>query len=163
MSKPKKSSRFIYRLKSVLKFREIREKQEQEKFDEAKRKLEEEKVKEKELKETQNQEYQSLRDKLGGHEPFNFQDIQLRERHLEVLKEKVVEQERVTKEAEEKKEDQRDELVKAVKDKKIIERDQEKRKLEWRELMKKEEMKFLDEIASTGFFRKKKDDELRES
>ena len=159
MSKPKKSSKFIYRLKSVLKYREIREKQEQEKFDEAKRKLAEEEKREAELKRLEEAEYVTLRDKLSGHEVFNFQDIQLRERHLEVTKQKLTDQTKVREEAEEKKEEQREELVKSVKDKKIIERDQEKKKLEWRELMKKEEMKFLDEIASTGFFRQQKEAE----
>ena len=42
-------------------------------------------------------------------------------------------------------------IGKAMKDKKILEEDKEKKPDMWKKLMKKEEMKFLDEIASIGF------------
>ncbi|MEK9727733.1 MAG: flagellar FliJ family protein, partial [Candidatus Margulisiibacteriota bacterium] len=75
----------------------------------------------------------------------------MRKAHLEQLKHEIVEQVDVREKAEEEKDQQREALVQAMKDKKILEEDKEKKRDMWKKIMKKEEMKFLDEIASIGF------------
>ncbi|MBT5856304.1 hypothetical protein HOH87_06710 [bacterium] len=154
---PKKSKRFLYNLKSVLKYREIRETQEQDKFNAAERKFIEEKKKEDELKNQQSSEYTELRGRMSEGATIDFQQVQMRRAHLDILKDKVVEQEKVRVDAETAKEDQREELVKAVKDKKILEKDKEKKRESWKEVMKKEDVKFMDEISSIGFLRKRRE------
>ena len=59
MSKPKKSKRFIYNLKTVLKVREIKERQEKDKFHEAEKKVQEEKDKLLELQTIESAMYQT--------------------------------------------------------------------------------------------------------
>lgn len=155
MAKPKKSKRFNYNLGSVLKVREIREKQEQEKFLQAEKHFFEEEKKEKEIKEFQQQKYTELRDIINpGSKISNFQEVLMRKSHLEIVKEQVVEQQHLKEEAERLKEEQRQRLIKAVRDKKVMEKDKEKKKDGWRKLMDKEDGKFLDEIATIGFARK---------
>ncbi|MFC1617524.1 flagellar export protein FliJ [Candidatus Margulisiibacteriota bacterium] len=158
MTKPKKGNRFKYNLAAVLKVREIRETQEQEKFKQAEKKYLEEEKKEKEIKDFQQEKYSELRKTISpGSTISNFQEVLMRKSHLEILKDKVIEQERVKEEAEEIKEDQRDQLIKAVKDKKIMEKDQERKKGQWKKLMDKEHGKFLDEIAGIGHERKRRE------
>ena len=151
--KPKKSKRFRYNLKSVLKYRYICEEKEKEKFAEAEKKYKEELRKEEELK---NQEIAEraglvLQIKEGL---IDFQQVNMRKAHLETLKVKIIEQIKVREEAEEAKELQREALVQAMKETKILEEDKKKKKEAWKELMKKEEIKFLDEISTIGFVRK---------
>ena len=153
--KPKKSKRFDYNLQAVLKYREIKEKQEQEKFSKAEQKFKEEKKKEEEIKEFQKEKYHELREELSDGE-IDFHQVQVRKGHLEVLKEDVIEQERLRNEAEQKKDDQREVLVQSVKEKKVLEKDKEKKKDKWRVFMNKEEGKFLDDVGGIGNERKRR-------
>jgi flagellar protein FliJ len=158
MSTPKKSKRFNYNLESVLKVRDIREKQEQEKFLAAEQKFMEEERKEEEIKSFQNQKYRELRTLMEpGAKISDFQEVLMRNSHLDIVKTQVEEQERAKKEAEKLKEAQRETLIKAVKDRKIMEKDKENKKESWRKVMDKEQGKFLDDIATIGFSRKKRD------
>jgi len=158
MAKPKKSKRFNYNLESVLRVREIHEKQEQEKFLEATKRFEDEEKKEHEIKDFQSKKYHELRTIMdAGSKISDFQQILMRKTHLDIVKEQVDEQTRVKDEAERLKEDQRLNLVKAVVQKKIIDKDKSKKKEVWRKLMDKEQGKFLDEIATIGFVRKQRE------
>jgi len=153
MKKPKKSKRFLYNLQTLLKVKDIRERQEQDKFNEATKQLLEEEKKEKEIKEYQAQKYEELRDLMSGQIP-NLQTITNRQFHLETLKTKVEEQIQKRIQAEEAKEAQRQILVQASREKKVIEKDKEKKKISWKKLMDKEDSKFLDDISSIRFDRK---------
>lgn len=155
MSKPRKSKRYVYNLQSVLKVRTIREKQEQDKFTTAIRKVEEEKQKEQELFDQQAAAYLKLRELMSG-VMTNLNEITLRKHHLEILKQKIIEQQEAVKVAEEKKEEQRLVLVKSTMEKKIIEKDKDKKKIAWKKLMDKEDNKFLDDISSIGFEMKRR-------
>jgi flagellar export protein FliJ len=158
MAKPKKSKQFLYRLQAVLKVREIREEQEKEKLREAERKLVEEKKKEEEIKDFQNEKYSELREIMTGEQGnTDLQELMLRRAHLEVVKEQVIQQEKVREDAEQKKEEQRESVVEAVKDKKIMETDKENKRVEWKKMMDKEESKFLDDISSVAYSKKKKE------
>ena len=150
---PEKSNKFKYNLQNVLQFRELRETQEQEKFVKAQQEFQSEKQKEDELKDFQNQKYTELHNEMASGQ-IDFQQIFMRRSHLDIVKEQVIEQEKVREDAEEKKDHQREELVKAVKDKEILEKDKEKKRDQWKDLMKKEENKFLDEISAIGFVKK---------
>ena len=159
MAKPKKSSKFKYQLETLLKVRDIREKQAKDKFSEALKKLEEEKQKEEQIKNFQNQKYFELREIMSGGTQGQLTDIRqvmARKAHLEVVAEQVIEQEKQRKDAEEKKEDERKKVEKAVKDRRIIEINKEKKRIEWRKLMNKEESKFMDEISSIAFVKKER-------
>jgi len=127
MSKPKKSKRFNYQLESVLKVRNIREKQEQEKFMLAERKFLEEQKKEEEIKTFQDQKYKELRQEMSSGD-INFQHVLMRKSHLEILKEDVKKQEEQREEAEKKKDEKREDLIKAAKNKKIIQKDKENKR-----------------------------------
>ena len=83
----------------------------------------------------------------------------MRKAHLEQLKVEIEEQIKVREQAEEDKNTQLEVLVQAMKDRKILEEDKEKKRGMWREIMKKEEMKFLDEIASIGFAKRAREEE----
>lgn len=160
MSEPKKSKRFNYNLESVLKVRAIREKQQQEKFAQAEKEYIEEQKKEEEIKEFQRQKYSELRTLISPGKPIeNFQEVLMRKSHLEILKDKVIEQEKSREVAEEKKEQERDTLVKAAMNRQIMEKDKDNKKDSWRKLMDKEDSKFLDEIATIRHDPKKRDAE----
>ena len=148
---PKKSKRFQYNLQSALAFRELRETQEQDKFNKAELKYKEEVSKEERLKDQEKTEHGGLVGQLSEGKTIDFQQVLMRKAHLEQLKEDIIEQVEVREKAEEEKDVQREALVQAMKDKKILEEDKEKKRDMWKKLMKKEEMKFLDEIASIGF------------
>ncbi|MDR1113878.1 MAG: hypothetical protein LBL50_02170, partial [Candidatus Margulisbacteria bacterium] len=62
-------------------------------------------------------------------------------------------QENKTKEADQRKEEQRERLVKSMKDRKILEKDREHKKQAWKRLMDREATKFLDEISTAKYFR----------
>ncbi len=160
MSKPKKSKRFRYNLESLLKVRHIREKQEQDKFSELSRILEEEQRKEEELNTKIEEKYLELRERMSG-VMTNLNEIISRKFHLDTLKEKLIAQVEVVKQAVTKKEEQRLNLVRASMEKKIIEKDREKKKMAWKKLMDKEDSKFLDDIATIGYEmkRRKKNEE----
>ena len=163
MSKPQKSKRFVYNLQALLKVREIREKQEQDKFAEAEKKFLEEKKKEEEIKNFQSQCYAKLREIMSGEKGMpNVQEIMMRKVHLEVLQGQVEEQIKKTEEAEKAKEEQREALTKAIKEKKVIEKDKEKTREAWKKLMDKEEGKFLDDISTVGFEMKRRQAEAED-
>lgn len=153
---PKKGKRFIYNLKSVLKFREIREQQEQETFVEKQREFEEEKRKEEEIKKFQAEKYHELKDELSSGE-IDFHQVQVRKGHLEILKDQVIEQEKKKQESEEAMHEQREVLVQAVKERKVLDKDKEKKKETWKKMMNKEDAKFMDEIGGIGQERKRRD------
>lgn len=158
MAKPKKGKRFRYSLETVLKVRNIREKQEQDKFRDAIKELEEEQRKEREIKNFQAQKYTELRTAMVGgieHKQTDLQNVLVRKVHLEIVKEKVAQQEKARIEAEKKKEEQRLRVIKAVKEKRIIEKNKEHKHIEWRHMMDKEDGKFLDEIATIKFARQR--------
>ncbi|MGE4169489.1 MAG: flagellar FliJ family protein [Candidatus Margulisiibacteriota bacterium] len=163
-SKPKKSKRFNYNLTAVLKVREIREKQRQEAFMEAQRELEEEQKKEAELKQNIADKYQELREVLTGKRPSTdiAGEVIQRKTNLESLNEKLAEQIQKREEAEKKVDEAREELIKAVKDKKIIEKDKEHKRVAWQKLMIKEDNKFMDDISTVGFDRKRRKAEALE-
>ncbi len=161
MSKPKKSKRFEYQLESVLKVRHIYENQQKEKFKEAKAKQEEEEQKEKELKDFQNEKYGELRTKLGAGQTIDFQEVQQRKGHLDVVKKQVEDQKVVVDKAQEKTEEERVELVKKVQDRRIMEINKEEKRDEWRKIMVKEDNKFLDEIATISFARKQREKDIQ--
>lgn len=152
MAKKPQKGKFKYNLQSVLKVREIRETQEKEKFADAQKKLEEEKRKEEIVKNKYSSAQGALRDEFES-EDINFSHVFLRQNQIENLKVEVDEQKQATIKAEEDKEVQRNYLVEAVKDRQIIEKDRENKKTEWSAFMKKEENKFLDEVAGIRFNR----------
>lgn len=156
---PKKSKRFKYNLQSALNFRERKETQEQDKYNKAEQKFNEELSKEERMKTQEQEEQGGLVAQLGEGKTIDFQQVMMRKAHLEQLKGEIIEQEKVREDAEEAKDSQREMLVKAMKDKKILEEDKEKKRGMWRDIMKKEEMKFLDEIAAIGFAKKMREDQ----
>jgi flagellar FliJ protein len=153
MRKAKKSKRFEYNLRTVLKVRNIFERIEKEKFAEAQRKYLEELKKEEEMHEYERQQQVQLRNKLTG-QIEDFASVMHRQQFLKKYKQDVVAQENKTKEADQRKEEQRERLIKAIKDRKIIDKDKEHKKEAWQKLMNREETKFLDDISTTRFFRK---------
>ena len=146
MKKPKKSRKFEYNLKVVLKVREIYEKLEKEKFAEAQRKYREELEREEKMKEYEKQQQRTLKSNLQG--SIDFANILHRQNFLKKYKQDVVEQEGKTKEADQRKEEQRERLIKSMKDRKILEKDREHKKDAWKRLMDREATKFLDDIAT---------------
>jgi hypothetical protein len=157
--KPKKAKRFIYNLQSVLNFRELRETQEQEKFNIADRKYREALKKEEEMKVQEAEERVGLSKEIAEGKLIDFQQVLMRKAHLEQLKVKIVEQEEVRKTAEEEKNIQHEVLIQAMKDRKILEEDKKKKRQMWVELMRKEEIKFLDELATIGYVRRQRAEE----
>lgn len=155
--KPQKAKRFKYALETVLKYRKIVETQEHEKFIKDQKAYLEEKDKEEQLKMIQKNEYRELTDHMSAGKELDFQQIEMRRGHLDILKEKVISQTKVREEAEEKKETQRKELVKSVKNRKIMETDKDKKRVLWKKVMDKEEGKFLDELGTIGFERHKRE------
>ncbi|GBR75576.1 flagellar export protein FliJ [Candidatus Termititenax persephonae] len=161
MKKPKKSKRFEYNLKVVLKVREIYEKLEKEKFAEAQRKYREELEREQKMKDYEMQQQRTLKSGLQG--SIDFASIMHRQNFLKKYKQDVVEQENKTKEADQHKEEQRERLVKSMKDRKILEKDREHKKDAWKRLMDREATKFLDEIATAKHFQKMTERKLDEA
>jgi flagellar FliJ protein len=163
MKKAKKSKKFQYNLKTVLKVREIYEKLEKEKFAEAQRKYLEELEREKKMKDYEMQQQRTLKSGLQGN--IDFASIMHRQNFLKKYKIDVNEQENKTKEADQRKEEQRERLVKSMKDRKILEKDREHKKQAWKRLMDREATKFLDEISTSKYFRtmeEKRKEELKE-
>ena len=156
---PKKSKRFEYNLESALKFRDLRENQAKDAFNEAERKYKEELNKEEALKAQEASEHQGLLAEISEGKTLDFQQILMRKAHLETLKVKITEQVQVRVEAEKEKQEKHEALIQAMKDKKILEEDKEKKREQWKALMKKEELKFLDEIATIGFVRQSREEE----
>tara|TARA_Y200000002_G_C22538493_1_gene602879 strand:+ start:36 stop:584 length:549 start_codon:yes stop_codon:yes gene_type:complete len=156
---PKKSKRFVYNLQSALNFRELRESQEQEKYNEAEKKYNQELEKENVMKEQEKLEKSALLEEISEGKTLDFQQVLMRKAHLEQLKIEIEDQIKVREQAEEDKNTQLEVLVQAMKDRKILDEDKEKKRGMWRDIMKKEEMKFLDEIASIGFAKRAREEE----
>ena len=156
MSKAKKSKRFVYQLESLLKVRGIRKKQEQDKFKKTEEALKIEQQKEAELLAQENAIYQDLMQKMNSDKFPGIHFIQARKAYLEIMKTKIIDQQKVVQQAKQAHDKQRDALIKAVKEEKIIEKDKEKTREAWVALMKKEDTKFLDEIAVIGFESKRR-------
>ena len=157
MAEVKKSKRFNYKLAAVLKVREIRENQQKDKFAEAERKHKQEIEKEQRLKQLLTDKYSELRDLMASGSIENMNDIMMRKAHLESVKGKITEQVKVREEAEKIKEEEREKLIQTVKDRKIIEKDKGKKRVSWRKVMDKEEGKFLDDISTVGYVKKKRE------
>ncbi len=157
MKKPKKSKKFEYNLATVLKVRNIFEKIEKEKFAQKEREHREQLQKEEEMKNYQSQMQRQLAEKLQGEISTDFASIMHRHEYLKKYKVDVAEQEEKTMEAEQKKEEQRERLIKAVKDRKILDKDKDNKRKQWKKIMNKEETKFLDDLSVSRYFRQKKD------
>ena len=156
MSTPKKGRRFNYQLEALLKVRGIQKTQEQDKFKKTEQALKEEQRKEQELVDHENAAYTDLVTKMNSE---NFPDahfIQARKAYLEIMKGKIQAQHKEVEKADDANKQQREALIKAVREEKVIEKDKEKTREAWVELMKKEDTKFLDEIAIIGFENKKR-------
>lgn len=158
-SKPRKSKRFRYNLETVLKVRTIREKQEQELYNKALQKVAEEKAKEEVLREDERREYLELREMMSG-SIQNLQGIMSRKVHIDRLKERIIEQEKIRIEAEAAAKKQQEKLVEAMRQKKIMLKDKDKKRMAWKKFMEKEDIKFLDDIATIGYENKRR---IRES
>ena len=156
MSKAEKSKRFNYKLKSLLRVREIREQQEHDKFSESEKKVAAERQKEHALKETQTAHYSKLSALIASKKMPDMDDIKRRKIHLDRLKEQVDKQVDARKNSEKERDTQREVLTESIKKKKVIEKDKEKTKGSWKKIMEKEDNKFLDELAVLGFDRKKR-------
>ncbi|MBU0579746.1 MAG: hypothetical protein KKA19_01100 [Candidatus Margulisbacteria bacterium] len=151
--KPKKGP-FKYNLETVLKVRNIREKLEKEKFAKAQKEFQKELEKEKKIKDFQNKKQTEQRQALSGRIK-DFGRILQGHFHLGKVKTDVDKQEKARLEAEQKKEEQREKLIKSIMDRKIMDKDKDKKKVSWRKLMNKEETKFLDDITTSRFTRDK--------
>jgi flagellar protein FliJ len=155
MAKVKASRKFKYNLQTVLKVREIKEKKEQEKFAEKKRSYVKEKTKEEQLKEEQKNRNDELKNMIGGGSIKDFASVLRRKDHLGILKEDVDKQIDRVIEASRILEDQRVNLIEAMKKKKIMEKDKENKLEQYKDVMLKIEMKFLDELATQRFVHEK--------
>lgn len=157
MSKASKSSRFRYQLATLLRVREIRERQEQDKFIESEKKLAEEIRKEELARQREIEAYDTLSARMQDKELPNLTEINMRKYHLEAMKEAYLAQIKARQDAEKARDLQREKLNQAVKERKIIEKDKEKTRDAWRKIMNKEDAKFLDDIAGIGFVKKIRD------
>ncbi len=157
MAKQEKSKRFVYNLKTLLWVREMRERQQQEKFNESQRKLAEELRKEEEIKEKQNQRYDELKALMSpGAVIENFHMVLVRQSHLEIMKVDVAAQVEETQKADTQMQEERERLIKAARETKIIDTDREHKKVAWKKMKDKADGKFLDEIATIGYERRRR-------
>jgi flagellar protein FliJ len=157
--KPKKSKRFIYNLAAVLKVRIIKETLQKEEVTKAEKKYQEELEKEAVIAKAMQAEHNAILSMYNSGEAINLRKVELHKFHLETLEKKLIEQKKITLEAERRIEEEKKKLLKAVRDKKILEKDKEKKRAIWKKIMGKEEMKFLDDIASSRFSKSNDGDE----
>lgn len=155
MVRQPKPGKFEYSLETVLKVRNIREKQEKEKFATAQRKFFEEHEKTQKLIKEQRARQDDLIKTYQKGKIDDFGVVLRRHVHLEDLGERKTKQEDVEHVAERKRDDQREVLIDKMKDRKIIDKDKEHKKDEHKNLMDSLESKFFDEIGSTRFVREK--------
>lgn len=153
VKKPKKAKRFRYNLAAVLTYRIIKETKEKERFFELEKRFKKEREKEQAFIQQEINERLGLSNEIREG-TIDFVQVTMRKAHLEQLKVELLNQINRRKEAEEKKETQRQVFIQASKEKKILEEDKQKKYEAWKVLMLKEEMKFLDEISTIGFVRK---------
>ncbi len=151
MSKPKKGKRFVYSLQTLLKVRKIKERQQQEKFNEAEKKLHEEQLKEEIIKKQQAEHLAYVHELLSSKELPKLSIIQMHQAHVKTMQEKVKAQEQEVIKSEEKRDQEREELIQKTKEKRIIEIDRDKTRVEWKKMMDKLDSQFLDELASIKF------------
>lgn len=157
MAKVKPGKKFKYDLETVLKVRAIKEKKEQEKFAEKSREYNQEKETEEEIKSKKLNEEQKLRGVYQKGPIKDFAEVLRRHAHLGIVKEDLDKQVEKVIEASRKLEEQRDKLVGAMKDKKIMEKNKEHKLDEYKKMMQKIEISFLDEIATVRFRHEKHD------
>jgi flagellar export protein FliJ len=162
MARETKPGRFKYSLDTVLKVREIREKQEKEKFAQAQRKFFEEHEKTQRLIREQKDRQDDLVRTFKKGKIDDFGAVLRRQIHLEDLGKRKVKQQEVEKEAEEKRNEQRGVVIEKMKDRKIIEKDKEHRRDEHRKMMDHLEANFFDEIGTTRFVREKLENSEKE-
>ena len=158
MSKPKKGKKFKYSLETLLKVRDIKKKEAEQKLQKAEKALQEEEYKEQQRRDEQTAHYQYFQELLGSEDFPGIHVIQMNQQHLKTMEERVNEQIKQTKEAEKKRDEKRQDAVKATQDKKVIEKDKEKTKVLWRKMMGKIDAQFLDELSSIKFASKKIDE-----
>ena len=158
MSKPKKGNKFVYSLETLKKYRDIKEKKEQEELIKAERVVDEERQKEVQLVEEQNDHYAYFEEILSSEDVPSLDIIQMNQVHMKNLQEKVNTQKEQVKKAEQHKEEQKEKLVEATKEKKIIDKDREKTREKWKKMMDKLDSQFLDELGTIKFARKKIED-----
>ena len=151
----KPGKKFKYGLDTVLKVRVIKEKKEQEKFADRKRTYLTEKEQEDQLKENQRRRRGELRGMMGQGPIKDFADVIRRKAHLGVLKEDITKQIEKVLAASKELDKQRNQLIEAMKKKKIMAKDKEHKHDEYKDVMQKIEMKFLDEIATERFTHQK--------
>lgn len=154
MKTPEKSKKFIYNLRTVLRVRNIFEKIEKEKFAVAQREHLEQLKREQEMKDYQKDMQKQLAGKLKGN-ISDFASVLHRTEYLKKYKLDIIAQEERTMEAEQKKEEQRERLIKAVKDRKILDKDKEHKNELWKKIMNREETKFLDDLSVSRYYRQK--------
>lgn len=155
MVRQPKPGKFEYSLETVLKVRNIRERQEKEKFATAQKKYFEEHDKTQKLIKEQRDRQDDIVATYKKGKIDDFGAVLRRHIHLEDLGERRDKQAGVEHEAEKKRDDQRGVLIEKMKDRKVIEKDKDHKKEEHKELMDGLEAKFFDEIGSTTFTREK--------
>jgi hypothetical protein len=133
MAKPKPGKKFKYGLEPVLKVRAIKEKKEQEKFADKKRKYIEEKQREEAIKQKKKEREGELREVFEKGRISDFAKVLRRKAHLDVLK------------------DDLDVQVEKVIEASNMEKHKEKKLDEYKKIMQKLELKFMDEIATQRF------------
>ena len=150
-----KKKKFSYKLNTVLKAREIHKKKQQEKLSLAKKKLKKEEEKEASLKEFQSKKYQELRDTLDKGKTLDFSTLILRKTHLSKVAKEVEEQEDKRKKAAKTKAKEQDVLLEKMQEEEMIKKDKERRHQLWKQAVKKEDVKKIDDISTNRYNRKK--------
>jgi len=150
-----KPGKFRYRLDTVLRVREIKERQEQEDFAKKKREFLDEKQKEEKISAHQSKRTGELKKMIRKGPISDFAKVLHRRAHLGVVKEDLEKQVQKVVESSQKLEEQRGKLIEAMKDKKIIDRHKERQLDSWKKMMQDLETKFLDEIGTLRHVRDK--------
>lgn len=153
--KPTKSKRFKYNLQTLLNVREIRETQAKDAFNAAELQLIEEKKKEVVAREREELAYQDYREFMHTGDIGNPHEIQRHKLFCDKRSDELKRQVQAVEDAKRAVDNARDKMVQAMKDKKIMEKDKENKRDAWKKLMDKEASKFLDDIATIKFSKKK--------
>ncbi len=149
--KAKKSKRFKYNLQTLLKVREIRQKQAEDAYNEAQRQLEIERQKEEEIRQKEIKAYAEFREFMTTGDLGDTGEINRHKIYVEKVKLELLRQIEAVQRAVESVEQARLALVQCLKDQKIMEKDKEHKREAWRKLMDKEAGKFLDDIATVKY------------
>lgn len=154
MGRQPKPGKFNYRLETLLRVRNIKEKKEQEKFAEEQRRFLEEQRKANLLREEKGVRTDELKDVLSpGKKISDFGEVLRRRVHLDDLDERKKKQEEVEKKQQKKLDMQREILIEKMKERKIIAKDKGNKFKEHKGLMDHLESKFLDDVATSRFIR----------